>query len=246
MKTTNKTSRLYPRRATGGDRDHRNSGRTVAACDSGGPRSGAPQPVPEQSQAAGPGAQQLCRSQKEVSTRSVGRHDRVYERRLRLGGVDAAVPRRTIAVRSRSSRKSRRAFSIHVSARPSRSSPEATRFCRCFVALRRNLDRSSTDLHPQLVHGLGYATSDYKASTGEGDNGIFFRRGRTGGNSVPGGTQDELHAQPARRRHRRTQQDASRLASRPTTRKLHLSTRHLHLQLADLDGRIWKRRLRRG
>jgi prepilin-type N-terminal cleavage/methylation domain-containing protein len=34
----------------------------------------------------------------------------------------------------------------------------------------------STDLHPQLVHGLGYATSDYKASTGEGDNGIFFRR----------------------------------------------------------------------
>ena len=34
----------------------------------------------------------------------------------------------------------------------------------------------SIGLHPQLVHGEGYATSDYKACTGEGDNGIFFRR----------------------------------------------------------------------
>ena len=33
-----------------------------------------------------------------------------------------------------------------------------------------------TEMHPSFVHALGYATSDYKASAGEGDNGIFFRR----------------------------------------------------------------------
>lgn len=32
------------------------------------------------------------------------------------------------------------------------------------------------DLHPSFKHGLGYATSDYKGCTGEGDNGIFFKR----------------------------------------------------------------------
>jgi prepilin-type N-terminal cleavage/methylation domain-containing protein len=52
------------------------------------------------------------------------------------------------------------------------------------------LESRSRDLHPQLVHGLGYATSDYKACNGEGDNGIFFRRA-DGLAAVQGGA--EMH-----------------------------------------------------
>jgi prepilin-type N-terminal cleavage/methylation domain-containing protein len=34
----------------------------------------------------------------------------------------------------------------------------------------------AVDLEPALMAGNGYATSDYKACTGEGDSGIFFKR----------------------------------------------------------------------
>jgi prepilin-type N-terminal cleavage/methylation domain-containing protein len=43
------------------------------------------------------------------------------------------------------------------------------------------------EMPPQWVHANGYATSDYKACNGEGDNGIFFRRA-DGLAAIQGGT----------------------------------------------------------
>jgi prepilin-type processing-associated H-X9-DG protein len=59
------------------------------------------------------------------------------------------------------------------------------------------LDSHATGLDPKWKHANGYATSDYKGSTGLGDNGIFFKRSDGLAASLAGVTQAYEYTRPA-------------------------------------------------